>query len=98
MNQDPAMHSDDGLPPQCIVFDRECTTAPFYLRIATADGCDHVELADAQGPAMTLPTAVCVCVRDGYEPTHYYEKGHGVNLIPGSIVRRPATPARTDRA
>lgn len=91
------MRSEDELPPQCIMFDREFTSAPFYLRVATENGCDQIELADAQGPAMTLPTAVAVCVRDGYEPTHYYEKGQGLNAIPKAIARRPATPARTDR-
>lgn len=88
------MRSDDELPPQCIVFDPEATWAPFYLRIALENGSDHVELADAQGLAMTLPTAVAVCVRDGYEPTHFYEKGRGVNPIPKAIARVAASPAR----
>lgn len=89
------MRSDDELPPQCIVFDREATWAPFYLRVAVANGCDHVDLVDAQGPAMTLPAAVAVCVREGYDPTHYYEKGQGLNAIPRSIARVPATPPQT---
>lgn len=92
------MHSEDELPDQCIMFDREHLRAPFYLRVRTPAGCDHVELEDANGPAMSLPAAVCICVRDGYDPTHYYEPGHRVSVIPKAIVRRPASPARTKQA
>jgi hypothetical protein len=80
------------------MFDRELPEAPFCLRIATQDGCEHVELEDAQGPAMSLPAAVCVCTRDGYEPTHYCEPGRGVHRIPDAIVRRPASPAQKPSA
>lgn len=95
MTQDPAVHSDGDMPEQCIMFDREHPKAPFYLRIATPNGCDHVELEDANGAAKSLPAAVAICVRDGYDPTHYHESGGRLNAIPEAVVRRPASPART---
>ena len=85
---------NDGFPDQCIIFDREYVKAPFYLRVKKEDGAEHVELSDANGQAQTLPAAVQICVRDGYDPTHIMEVGRGLSPIPSSIVRRPASSPR----
>lgn len=90
----------DDFPSQCIIIDHGMEKAPYYLRVQESEThIKHVELADANGPARSLPAAVQVCTRDGYAPTHYLEiKGKSLTsgpwLIPDSIVRKPASPAR----
>lgn len=92
------MPSEDELPAQCIMFDRSYQKAPFYLRVAVDNGIDQVELIDSDGrPCVSLPGAVQVCIREGYDPWHYYEKGSGLNRIPRSIRRDPAAPVRKPR-
>lgn len=87
----------EDFPPQCIVIDHGMKQAPYYLRVhKTEHHVDHIELADANGPAMSLVAAVQICTRDGYHPTHYLEiknskSAHGPWLIPSGIVRRPAS-------
>ncbi|MFZ3481657.1 hypothetical protein [Sphingomonas sp. 3-13AW] len=92
------MRFESELPAQCIIFDRETLQAPFYLSLETEDGCKHIELAHGTGFAMSLPAAVAVCVRDGYNPTHYYEYGQGIHPIPRAIPREPAPAAANNAA
>ena len=88
------MPCDDAMPKQCIVLDRECRTAPYYLRVEEGDRVRHVELADANGAAMSLPAAVAASEREGYHPTHSMEVGHSPWPIPASVSRRPGSRPR----
>lgn len=89
-----ATHDDIPMPEQCIVFDRECPKAPFWLRVRIPDGIDIVELHDAEGPVMSLPAAVQACIRLGYDPTHSITSRSTPHPIPSSIVRRPGSAPR----
>lgn len=89
-----------NLPDLVIIVDHSCKAAPYSLRIAIPNGCNTHILADADGNAQTLLTAVQSSIREGYEPTQYvevYENGRvaGPWIIPSSIPRRPASPAQT---
>jgi hypothetical protein len=88
------MPTDGDMPPSCIMFDPGCASAPFYLRLEVEGGVEHVELADANGPSMSLPAAVQACVREGHDPTHWARAGRSPDPIPASVARMPASAPR----
>jgi hypothetical protein len=61
-----------GFPEEMIVFDREFTRAPFYLRKQVAEAVELIELDGA----MSLPAAKQIAEDKGYAPTHWIERGH----------------------
>lgn len=97
MDKHPDQTIEDMMPAQCIVLDRESPKRPFWLRVRIENGIDIVELEDADGPAMTLPSAVQAAIRLGYDPTHSMDAGSMPFLIPDSVVRRPGSAPRSTR-
>ncbi len=93
------MHSDDTLPDQCIVFDKEFDKAPFYLRVKVPDGIDQIALSDAGGPVRSLPAAISVSVSKGYAPTHWTSyPGGGLMRIAAATIERLSAECGRDRA
>lgn len=93
------MHCDDALPEQCIVFDREFSPAPFYIRVRTEEGIDMKNLEDSNGPVRSLPAAIVISIRNGYRPTHWIARPGSMPMsIPPQTIQRIAAQFADDVA
>ncbi|BAU93338.1 major facilitator superfamily transporter [Methylorubrum populi] len=68
-----------------IVFDRDCQSAPFWLRIPVAEG--NVAIVELPG-CVSLPAAVRRADELGHFPMHWWQADSRVRMpIPSGIVR-----------